>query len=125
MLYPKPTKRPSRRTSPQILADGFVPAGRVTMGGLRKWVLQRDGPCVFAGGPRHVCSGEPSLEHVPAVHGPSDVRRDDDAHTVALCLGTNLKPPSAVERAIMREYLRSLFPACPSTATIRPGSSDG
>lgn len=124
MLFPKPpkTRRPARRSRTS----------------LRTEVLRRDGGCLLRtlGYPGHSCIGlwqtplhtdAPidgpgySLEHVPAVHGPSDVRRDDPAHCVGLCLGTNLKPPSTDEREWMRRHLRRLFPSC----TIHAGGSDG
>lgn len=101
MLYPKPI----RKAKPKF-------RGR---GDLRAIVITRD-RCVLSTlrYPGHVCVGDLSLEHVPTVHGPTDVRRDDPAHCVGLCIGTNLKPPTSDERDAIRAHLRMLFPTCGS-----------
>lgn len=143
MLFPKPTKRKltkhRSRTSIRIYGVDLGTA-TPTMAGLRRFVLLRDGGCLLRalGYPGHECRGrwgslpanrgreqDHTLEHVPAVHGPSDVRRDDPAHCVGLCYGTNVKPPSADERDVMRRHLRGLFPACPALATMFTGDGDG
>jgi len=128
VLYPKPIRKPKPR--------------RRSRTDLRTEVLIRDGGCLLRtlGYPGHECIGmfetpihrdAPAtgpgytLEHVPAAHGPSDVRRDDPAHCVGLCYGTNVKPPSSDEREVMRRHLRGLFPACPELATMFSGDGDG
>jgi hypothetical protein len=108
MLYPKPIRKPRPR--------------RPSRGDLRAHVISRDRGCILRSSQGHVCKGRDgkpptrdsdyTLEHVPAVHGPSDVRRDDPAHCVGLCYGTNVKPPSTDEREIMRRKLRSRYPNC-------------
>lgn len=109
-----------------VIWDGGV-AIPVTMHELRRQVLLRDGKCVLRqlGYRGHHCAGQFdrlardwndgdwSLEHVTQVHSHLDVRRDDDAHCVALCVGTNTKPPNRDERDFIRKRLRSLFPVCP------------
>jgi hypothetical protein len=62
-----------------------------------------------------------TLEHVNGVHGFGDVRRDDDAHTVALCYGTNIAHTGKLERERIRSYLVGLFPTCLSS----PRGGDG
>jgi hypothetical protein len=53
-----------------------------------------------------------TIEHVPSVHSPSDVRRDDPEHCVALCHGSNVGVPSKELRAFCREKLRAKYPVC-------------
>lgn len=83
------------------------------MGGLRSFVLERDGHCLALDFDRdHVCVGYLTLEHVPGVHGPEDVRRDDERHCVALCLGINVRGPSKPLRINLRYRLRERYPVC-------------
>jgi len=104
-----------------------IGSATVPIGDLRDFVLKRDGNCILRSTsfPGHVCYarwGLPdaparrdedfSLEHVTQVHDHLDGRKDDDAHTVALCFRTNIKPPSKEERMWMRNRLRSLHPRC-------------
>ncbi len=94
----------------------------VSMGALREFVIRRDDGCILRSSPVHSCRGrtgrEPAfdsdwtLEHVTGVHGFSDVRRDDDAHCVALCYATNIEHTNADQRAFIRLRLRELHPAC-------------
>lgn len=113
-------KRPVIHTS-----DGEAIA--TTMANLRRFVLLRDGYCLLATlrYPGHECEGrwqrraqrtndsDYTLEHLTMVHSISEGRVDDDAHTVALCYATNIKPPSSDERAVMRDHVRFLYPVCP------------
>jgi hypothetical protein len=53
-----------------------------------------------------------TLEHVPSVHGPEDVRRNDPEHCVTLCWGSNVGVPSKELRTFCREKLREKYPEC-------------
>lgn len=103
------------------LAGKVVPVSRV-----RDEVFRRDRDCLLAvyestykvpHAQRHVCNFHlhKTLEHVTGVHGAADVRRDDERHTVALCLAVNggtmrLAPHEA--REWFREGLRMRYPSC-------------
>ena len=96
-----------------------------TMGELRAYVILRDGICLgFLFDRTHECAGrwggwhrpddrdELTLEHVPGVHGPDDVRRDDEEHCVALCSSLNVGGTPATVRRFARERLRERYPDC-------------
>ena len=130
MMFPKPPTRAVNRRQPRI--EGKP----VPMGELRAHVLIRDGWCILASTsfPGHVCEGrfprsgrlldeDFSLEHVVGVHGPEDVRRDDDEHCVALCVGTNIRHTDAAEREWIRDLLRRRYPFCRQLPSAR--GSDG
>ena len=55
-----------------------------------------------------------TLQHVTSVHGPADVRRDDDAHCVSLCYRLNGggSAPSREVQEASRQMLRERHPAC-------------
>jgi len=95
------------------------------MGELRAYVIARDRFCLGQlFDPTHVCRdkwGDPhrpddreelTLEHVPSVHGSEDVRRDDEAHCVALCSSLNVGGTPATVRAFARARLREKYPEC-------------
>lgn len=98
----------------------------VTMGELRSFVLLRDGICLASTffGPTHQCAGQwgnehrpteiakLTLEHVPSVHRPSDLRRDDEAHCVTLCHKVNVGGPPQMLREWLRTYLQERYPDC-------------
>lgn len=96
------------------------------MGGLRHHVINRDRVCAgWLVDRTHQCRGkwgdehrpddleQLTLEHLPGVHGPADVRRDDDAHCGTLCHLLNVGGTPASVRQFMRDRLRELYPACP------------
>lgn len=102
-----------------------VEGKRATMGQLRAYVIARDRFCLgFLFDPTHECAGrwgrphlpsdrdELTLEHVPSVHGPADVRRDDEEHCVALCAALNVGGTPATVRAFARDRLRERYPEC-------------
>lgn len=96
-----------------------------TMGGLRSFVINRDRMCAgFLADPMHQCRnryGDPhqpddleqlTLEHCPGVHGPADIRRDDEQHCGTLCYALNVGGTPAWARAWIRDHLRDLYPVC-------------
>lgn len=108
-----------RRKTPTINGEP------TTMGGLRHFVINRDGVCLgYVHDPTHQCANqwgdrhgpydldEMTLEHVPGVHGPTDVRRDDEAHCVTLCSRLNVGAPSHALREFLRQRLRDRYPEC-------------
>ena len=111
-------RRTPLRAKPRAEADRVTPE-------LYRAVMGRDRGCVLAKlrPGRHVCrdrwgyvrsphdSTALSLEHVKeelrmGQRGPSD-----EAHCLVLCFGSNVGVPSKEERAMLREYLRRLYPA--------------
>jgi len=98
----------------------------VGAGDVRLFVFRRDRTCLaFQFDRTHACSNiwgrahTPddwsllTLEHVPSVHSPSDVRRDDPEHLVTLCFGANAdRHPSKDLRAFCRSYLLDRYPTC-------------
>jgi hypothetical protein len=105
---PKPPHRMKPR--PKARVGGAI----VTFGQLRQFVFARDRGCLAKSyDPRHTCRGDLTLEHVTAVHGPEDPRRDDERHTVALCFGINGDSIASRElRELLRRRLRTLYPEC-------------
>ncbi len=107
------------------MARATVEGRPATMGELRAYVIVRDGFCLgYLFDRTHECRGkwggthlpdardELTLEHVPSVHGPEDVRRDDEEHCVALCAGLNVGGTPATVRAFARDRLREKYPDC-------------
>jgi hypothetical protein len=117
MLHPKPQRR-------RYSSKPRIGTTEVSMGSLRAFVIHRDDGCILKRLEGHVCRGrtgrEPgydsdwTLEHVTGVHGFGDIRRDDDAHTVALCYGSNIDHTNREERGLVRARLRALHPDCSS-----------
>jgi len=96
-----------------------------TAGQVRLFVFRRDRSCLaFQADRKHGCTNkwnaphQPfdweklTLEHVPSVHSPADVRRDDPEHCVTLCWGANVGVPSKALRAFCRDYLLDRYPTC-------------
>lgn len=99
---------------------------------VRQFVFARDRGCLAAryedelGVPdidRHVCGsafsvtrgGGLTLEHVTMVHTHLEGRRNDDAHTVALCGTLNGETMTLADRDMkewFRDYLRDRYPEC-------------
>lgn len=117
MLFPKPEPRRKGRKVPTIGGIG------TTMSALRTFVQRRDRSCLaWRFDPEHQCRDEfgtphaPSdwwrltLEHVPMVHSLTDPRRDDEAHTVAMCSAANVGGPSTELRTFCRGWLANLYP---------------
>lgn len=117
MLFPKPMPRRKGRKVPTIGGIG------TTMGALREFVFRRDRYCLAWLFDRdHECRDEfgmphrpddrskLTLEHVPMVHGPTDPRRDDERHTVAMCSSANVGGPSTELRIFCRGWLAKEYP---------------
>lgn len=96
-----------------------------TMGALRAHVINRDRICLgFLADPTHQCRNrygdehqpddleQLTLEHVPGVHGPEDVRRDDPAHCGTLCYFLNVGGTPVWARDFIRLRLRERYPDC-------------
>ena len=105
--------------------DWHIDGHLVSAGSVRVMVFSRDRTCLaFQADKSHGCTDtwhQPhgpadwtklTLEHVPSVHGPSDVRRNDPEHCVTLCFGANVGIPSKVLRAFCRSYLVASYPVC-------------
>jgi hypothetical protein len=93
-------------------------------GDVRTSILNRDKVCfLFMATLNHICRDQWGQVHMPndllkltVDHVKKDLRMGDRAQSrletgVAMCFHGNNKPPTKVERAAERAYLRKLYPA--------------